>query len=661
MSASSIDPDILAAFNDGQPTASSHSNIDPDIAAAFAEHPTPSGPPPHGTYLDAIGETALSGITGAAGSLADALTGANPGTHDWAYKPTTIEGKALSNFVGRAGKAVTDTAADTAADIIGSFGGNTAAASETLRERIPEALGATGAVTGALGMLRGGPELEATGAPKFINAQDAANQAAARTSGGAAATGVNVSRLTPETRAELVRATQAGEPINQTALIRHADAESLPMPPGDDPLRLRKGQATGDQQQISDEKNLRADPDTRGILSDSITDQDEKLVSSMGEVRRQATPDVVQMNNSEHGQAAVDSIKNMDNQRILDIRSKYKALADANGGAIPIDSGSAISGIDAQLQNKFLTKTAKQNGTVSEVMDSLRSGQPMSFEAFENARSGLAEVQRAGGRDGVAAGIVHDALENMPLPANATPLKALADTARSAAASRFEDIRQNPAYAAVVEDNVPKVNGLHKIGTASPLADSFMNRFALGNGPTAAGAYIGRLKGLMQNDPGFSEHIEGSALNNLRDAAGIDINGNGSFRSASYRNAVDAMAPKSGLLLKPDTLDNVNQLQRVAGYVNDEGKASTVNRSNTALTLQRFGARGDNIPTIGSELANYGTDIAASHLGPVGVVGKRVGQTLFKNAQEAKSVQALKDAKLKFATDATKSGAGIGQ
>ena len=35
MSASSIDPDIQAAFNDGPPSASSHSNIDADILDAY--------------------------------------------------------------------------------------------------------------------------------------------------------------------------------------------------------------------------------------------------------------------------------------------------------------------------------------------------------------------------------------------------------------------------------------------------------------------------------------------------------------------------------------------------------------------------------------------------------------------------------------------------
>ena len=59
-------------------------------------------------------------------------------------------------------------------------------------------------------------------------------------------------------------------------------------------------------------------------------------------------------------------------------------------------------------------------------------------------------------------------------------------------------------------------------------------------------------------------------------------------------------------------------------------------------------------------MANYGADVAASHIaGPIGNVAKNVGQGLFRKAREAKERQAFRDAKLKFAEDATKPGAGL--
>jgi hypothetical protein len=489
-------------------------------------------------------------------------------------------------------------------------------------------------------------------------AQEYASQGAEGQSLGSAATGVDVSKLTPETQAEIVNTGKQGLPINQTAIVRHYDAETLPQPEGTDPLRLRKGQATGDDQQISDEKNMRADPDTQGLLTNSITDQDQKLGSSLGEIRRQATPDIVQRTNAEHGQAAIDAIKAQDNQSVLDIRGKYKALADANGGDMPIDSGTTINNINARLKKGGLRNIARDNGVISEVMDNLQSGEPMDFETFDNSRSRLAEVQRGGSSDGVAAGIVHDELNNMPLTPEAAPLKSLSDTARAAAKARFDTIQQNPAYEAAINDNVAKKNGLHVIGAPSPLADSFMDRYALGNSQTASRAYIQRLKQAVP-DPIISQSIEASALNKLRDAAGIDPFGNGSFRNASFRNARNAMAPKADALLSPDSIDNTDQLKRVSGYVSDEGKASSTNRSNTALTLQRFGATETKAPGVAGQLGDVGGDIVAGHIGPSAIIGKKIVTGMFKKSQEAKALQAMKAAKLRFAQDATKPGAGL--
>ncbi len=541
----------------------------------------------------------------------------------------------------------TDYAADKSADLGASPGVSTA---------IKSAPTALAALIGAAGLLRGRPPI----APmRTFTPEEAAAQTAESQSMGAAAVPRDLSGVHPQLRQAISQAVQTtGGAVHPVAFDRHLDTAQLPLPEGSDPLWLRKGQATGDAQQISDEKNLRADPDTQGILTDSITDQDKKLVASMGEIRRQATPDIVQRSNSEHGQAAIDAIKNQDNQSVLDIRAKYKALADENGGNVPIDTGTAINGISAKLKKGYLTKTAQDNGVISSVLDDLRSGNPIDFESFENARSRLAEVQRRGGAEGIAAGIVHDALESMPLPEEAAPLKDLADTARSAAKARFDTIRDNPAYDAAINDNVPKVKGLHVIGAPSPLADSFMDRYALGNGPNASRAYVQRIKTAVP-DPAISQSIEAATLNKLRDAAGIDTYGNGSFRNASYRNASNALAPKADALMSPESIEHTERLKRVSGYVNDEGKATSVNRSNTALALQRFGAQFPVEPSVGGQLLDYGTDVAAGHLGPVAVIGKRVGQTIFKKSQDAKALKSVQNAKLKFARDATKPGAGL--
>lgn len=653
--ANDIDPDVAADFS-GLITAAPAIEIHPDVAADFKTAPTstPSSADefPELEEARALSRGAIGGgeylLHKATGGLADVVLPANADKlrQEFIYQPRSAEGKALtgvgetaSNIISYPGRKVTEVTGipelGTATNMALQFG---AARLGLPEEGVPFAY----AAARGLPFERPPPDLSPPG------------------SVGAAAARVDLSGATPETQAAHAQAQAAGQTINNEALQRHAEAENLPMPEGETPLRLRKGQATQDPQQWSDEKNLRADPDTHGILVDSETDQNRKLVGSMGEIRRRATPDIVQRNNLEHGQAGIDAIKSQDNADVLNIRAKYKALADANGGAIPIDTGATIGGIDSQLKHGYLTKTAEANPVISSVMDDLRAGKPIDFEAFENARTRLAEVQRGGGSDAVAAGIVRNALEQMPLPKGAQSLKALADDARSAAKARFDKIDANPAYEAAVNDDVPKTaNNLHQVGAPSPLADTFMDRYFTGNGPNASRAYIQRLQSVMSNDPIFNQSIEGATLNRLRDSAGIDANGNGGFNYASFRNARAAVDKKADLLLSPESASETQKLSNVAGYIKAEPKGGFTNRSNTALTLQRFGAPVERTPTIGGQIANIGGDIAAAHIGAPAVVAKRLGEGFFRSRADAQAIQQMRDAKLNFALDATAPAAGI--
>jgi hypothetical protein len=453
------------------------------------------------------------------------------------------------------------------------------------------------------------------------------------------------------------------------ALERHLDAAQLPLPEGTGPLELRKGQATDNAQQRSDEKNLRADPDTQGILTNSIEDQNKKLGLSMLEIRRRASPDILGRTNVDHDQAAINAIKQQDNATTLDKRAKYKALADANGGDLPIDTSAVLSDINARLKKQTLGPLVGDHKVLSAIMDSMKSGDPIDFETFENWRTRLAEVERKGSSEGAAASIIHDALNKMPLTPEAAPLRDLADTARRAAYQQFETKKRNPAYKTAVEDNVPKTeDGLHDLTADSPLAGNFLNRFATGDGGNASPALLKRLKAAVP-DPDLSRAIEAATLNNLSESAGISKFGEGNFATDRYRKALSAIEPKKQLLLSPESIEHTDRLKRVAGYVNDESKADSTNRSNTMVALSRFGAIvpqiADKAPSIGGDLAHTAAGLVA-HQVPGGGILHAVGNTVLKGRAAAKAKaaadaaeQSVKDAKLKFAIDATKPGAGL--
>lgn len=108
-----------------------------EAASLFASHPFTSG--------IGMAENALGSFTSGVGSLADALTGSDPGAHDWAYQPRTEVGQGIARLGGEeAGKA---------GEKYDKFFGTGPLAS-TIKERGQEAMGAVGTVTG-LGALRG--------------------------------------------------------------------------------------------------------------------------------------------------------------------------------------------------------------------------------------------------------------------------------------------------------------------------------------------------------------------------------------------------------------------------------------------------------------------------------------------------------------------------
>jgi hypothetical protein len=498
---------------------------------------------------------------------------------------------------------------------------------------------------------------------------------------GAAATAVDKSTLSPELAAAISEAEKVGD-VNPEVVAKHVRAESLPVGEGETPLRLRKGQATGDSQQISDEKNMRADKDSGAgqILSDSIDDQNTKLMSAQDEIRRQANPDLVGDTMHDHGQAAVAATKTMDNARLTDIKAKYKALADANGGDMPIDTGTAVQGIDASLKKGYLTTLAENHSVLKPILDDLRSGNPINFEQFEAMRSRLAEVQRGGGSDAAAAGIVRDGLENMPLSSGANGLKGLADSARSAYKARAVDLENNPAYKAVANDNVPKTaEGLHDVNAPSPLADNFMDKYVLSN--SASSAHVARLQKLMAGDPSFAARVEASTLDHLKAKSG----GDDGFNYATFRNGLNNLEAhgKLDVTLRPTTTvenaygaksslsDAVQNLKESAGDVVREPKSGYVNRSHTAIAAARMGeinagAEPGPVRELAGNLGRIGVNAAAAHAGPLGVAASTIGDVLLRRNQEAKAIraqalqtEAVKQTKLDFANEATAVGAGI--
>jgi len=120
---------------DSQPAPQTGIQHAKDVAGVFTSHPLTAG--------IGIAENALSSVTGGVGSLAEALTGKDPGSIDLAYSPRTQAGQEIARLGGvEAGK-------------IGQqydrFAG-TGPLAQTLKERVPQAAAAVSTIAGAAGM-----------------------------------------------------------------------------------------------------------------------------------------------------------------------------------------------------------------------------------------------------------------------------------------------------------------------------------------------------------------------------------------------------------------------------------------------------------------------------------------------------------------------------
>lgn len=451
-------------------------------------------------------------------------------------------------------------------------------------------------------------------------APDALNPFARENLGAAAAVPSQLATASPELQAAVKTEARAGG-VDRSALDRHLEADSLPIP-----MKLTEGQATQDVAQLSHEMNRRGqDPE----LAARFNEQNQQLIDNIDEIRREAAPSVVGNDPVQNGQQLVDSYKTTDQAVTADIGEKYKALREAaeKQGA-SIDS---IAFVDAA--DKALKKAMKGRYVPAQIaadLEEFRNGTPMDFEQFENLRTNLAAEGRKAERSGdgnaaAAINIVREQLEALPLTGNAKELKVLADAARSAAKARFDRLRADPAYKAAAEDDV-------EIGQASPLADNFIEKYVV----KGKAAHVDRMRENLAGDPTANEVIAAGALNYLKQKSGVNMYTNeGNFSQAGYNRALAELTPKLESLVGPKVAEQAQTLGNVARYTQAQPRGSFVNNSNT--TVAAYAAN----------IAKGAAERSVNAMVPGAELGTLAREKLAKRADK------------KFVREALKPGAGL--
>lgn len=426
----------------------------------------------------------------------------------------------------------------------------------------------------------------------------------------------NMAQATGATPDVLKAIEAAGDDVHPIAAQRHAEASSLPVP-----AELSAGQATGNSELISREKNLRGKyPE----LGDLFNRQDENIIQNFDEVRQRVAPDIAAQG-TDLGQMAVDAYKKMDEPVVADITAKYKALADANGGDFPLSGADFVNAADKALkkQNKARFVPAEVRG----ILEDLRDGGNMTFNDFENYRTILAndirKAQRAA--DGNAAGainIVRDALESLPMTKETSAIKPLADAARDAARQRFQRIKADPAYDAAINDGTV-------VGQPSPLADKFIANYVV----KGKAANVETMLRNLSNDPLNKQIISAGVVDHLKSASGVDLRTNtGNITQKGMNSALTVLDKKAPIVLGDEANAILNKLSNVAKWQMEQKKGTYVNNSGTTVSAIAEGAK---------DFANAAADV------------KTFGATKVLRSMMDKRAQA------KMAQQSIKPGAGI--
>lgn len=374
------------------------------------------------------------------------------------------------------------------------------------------------------------------------------------------------SKASPELQATVEKVADKMNPQALRTLERHVDADTLPVP-----VRLMPGQATQDPVLITNERNIRATPRGQKIM-DRINEQNQQMGENVDAIRERAAPDVYVNSRPEIGDLLIQAYKDKDAALNAAVSAKYKALRDANGGQFPLDGVAFVDAADAALHKGLLYEHTP--AAVRRTMDRLREGQSMTFEQFEAMRTNLARVQRSAtdGNERAAAGVIRQALEDMPLPQDAAQLKPIADAARAAARERFALIEADPAYKAVVRNKAK--------------ADNFIQKFIVGAETKA----VETMKANLADNPTAQQAMAAGALERLKSSAMPSGEG-AKFSQNGYNKALESLRPKLGIVFTPQDRATVEQLGRVARYVQDYPAGHAVNVSNTATVLMGEAAK----------------------------------------------------------------------
>ncbi|CAG9256011.1 glucosaminidase domain-containing protein [Paraburkholderia caribensis] len=461
--------------------------------------------------------------------------------------------------------------------------------------------GAAGAIGGAVGGAAGAAASNAldgliNGANRIVTAVRAnlpSTQAAARVSAddilqrAAQDQGIDLAAI-PQSilngvRQQVTEALSSNATPDAVALLRRAEGEAVLGPNAG----LTLGQVTRDPAQFTAERNMRGVQGAGEPLMQRYADQNTGLINAVNNEGAAAAPGEFNA-----GSRLINALDATDAASRREIDALYQNARDLNGGDIPLDghafASQAIAGLDQDLAHAFVPEYYRG------VLNDISTGQlPLTVGVGEQLKTQLARSIRSStdGNERHALGILRNALDNAPpvqstavggnqmvtaaqaaqLPPSTMGDQALSafNTARAAAAERFGTIDNNPALRAVVN------------GDAVP--DNFFKRYVL-NGN------VGDVNSLLQLVPDQGTQLRAQVVDYLKSKA---LNGAsdeiGNFSQSAFNKALNSLGTaKLQAIFGPEQAARLQQIGRVAGYVQAQPAGSAVNNSNTGAAVMNL-------------------------------------------------------------------------
>jgi len=355
-------------------------------------------------------------------------------------------------------------------------------------------------------------------------------------------------------------------------------------------IQLTKGQATGDPNLISIERNERG---LKPQLAEEYAKQNRALAENADLLRKKAGEGTNEINYVGNAERSIEYYKDINKESKTGIKQAYEEIDKLGAGKIKIDSKTlgenAMKALTEKEDIDFLPEKMKSK------VEEFVNGKEINFDQLDNLITQISretrKAQRAEDGNAVhALTILRGEVEKLPLLGETAAVKVVADKARSLAAKEFGLLdKRKDTYNAVYADIV---NGA---------ADSkdFIPKTIF----TSKNAPFKKALDLIADKPEAVQQLKAGTLDYMIRKS-TDASGN--FNTSKFREFVDNLDVNGkGAPLFSDDWQSIKDLAKTGQLIEAQPKGSFVSNANTtpaaAQLAKQYGTKlATKIPIVGS-------------------------------------------------------------